>query len=214
MEEWQNGHDQPGYHYHQEQDKKRKPIETPGKRFWKMWGPLLIKWGIGIIGNLSAVDASYKTTMNAMYSAPLAIQILCLAVLVPICEEYVFRGLFFRRMEKESSFVYAMVYSSVVFGVLHVNLVQMLYGFLLGLMLAYVYEKYGSLKAPAAAHMAMNLLSVLATRYGLYNWMLKDNMRIGVITVVCAMIASTMFVLIQRIEEKPELKTENENLTM
>ena len=88
------------------------------------------------------------------------------------------------------------------------------YGFLLGLMLAYVYEKYGSLKAPAAAHMAMNLLSVLATRYGLYNWMLKDNMRIGVITVVCAMIASTMFVLIQRIEEKPELKTENENLTM
>ena len=53
-----------------------------------------------IIGNLSAVDASYKTTMNAMYSAPLAIQILCLAVLVPICEEYVFRGLFFRRMEK------------------------------------------------------------------------------------------------------------------
>ena len=30
MEEWQNGHDQPGYHYHQEQDKKRKPIETPG----------------------------------------------------------------------------------------------------------------------------------------------------------------------------------------
>lgn len=82
-----------------------------------------------IIGNLSAVDASYKTTMNAMYSAPLAIQILCLAVLVPICEEYVFRGLFFRRMEKESSFVYAMVYSSVVFGVLHVNLVQMLYGF-------------------------------------------------------------------------------------
>ena len=41
MEEWQNGHDQPGYHYHQEQE--RKPVETPGKRFWKMWGPLLIK---------------------------------------------------------------------------------------------------------------------------------------------------------------------------
>ena len=85
-----------------------------------------------IIGNLSVIDANYKATMNAMYSAPLAIQIVCLAVLVPICEEYVFRGLFFRRMERESSFVYAMVYSSVVFGILHVNLVQMLYGFALG----------------------------------------------------------------------------------
>ena len=290
MEEWQNGHDQPGYHYHQEQE--RKPVETPGKRFWKMWGPLLIKWGIGIgvgmavmaammmaymkthyqtqaalealmsdqnklmafyekmlnkyidyttwveglsalvtipvmalamslglnnliiIGNLSVIDANYKATMNAMYSAPLAIQIVCLAVLVPICEEYVFRGLFFRRMERESSFVYAMVYSSVVFGILHVNLVQMLYGFALGMMLAYVYEKYGSLKAPVAAHMSMNLLSVLATRYGLYNWMLKDNIRIGIITVVCAAVASTMFVIIQRIEEKPTKKKENENLAM
>ena len=36
-----------------------------------------------IIGNLSAIDANYKATMNAMYSAPLAIQIVCLAVLVP-----------------------------------------------------------------------------------------------------------------------------------
>ena len=167
-----------------------------------------------IIGNLSAIDANYKATMNAMYSAPLAIQIVCLAVLVPICEEYVFRGLFFRRMERESSFVYAMVYSSVVFGILHVNLVQMLYGFALGMMLAYVYEKYGSLKAPVAAHMSMNLLSVLATRYGLYNWMLKDNIRIGIITVVCAAVASTMFVIIQRIEEKPTKKKENENLAM
>lgn len=320
MEEWQNGQDQPGYHYHQE----RKPAETPGKRFWNIWGPILIKWGIGfgvgvvamaalmmaymkthyqtqaalealmsdqsklmafyekmlnkyidyttwvegltalvtipvmailyhgdrkrekkagfvpdkkaplwkypaviimalamslglnnliMIGNLSAVDASYKQTMNAMYSAPLFIQILCLAVLVPICEEYVFRGLFFRRLEKGSSFVYAMIYSSAVFGLLHVNLVQMIYGFVLGLMLAYVYEKYGSLKAPAAAHMSMNLLSVLATKYGLYNWMIKDNIRIGVITVVCAAVASTMFVLIQRIEEKPDKKVENENLT-
>ena len=73
-------------------------------------------------------------------------------------------------------------------------------------MLAYVYEKYGSLKAPVAAHMSMNLLSVLATRYGLYNWMLKDNIRIGIITVVCAAVASTMFVIIQRIEEKPTKK--------
>ena len=112
--------------------------------------------------------------------------------------------------------MYAMVYSSVVFGILHVNLVQMLYGFALGMMLAYVYEKYGSLKAPVAAHMSMNLLSVLATRYGLYNWMLKDNIRIGIITVVCAAVASTMFVIIQRIERKTnkeERKRESGNVS-
>lgn len=167
-----------------------------------------------IIGNLSSVDASYTETMKAMYSAPLIVQILCLAVLVPISEEYVFRGLFFKRLESGTTFVYAMLYSSFVFGILHMNLVQMIYGFILGMMLAYVYEKYGSLKAPILAHMVMNLLSVLATEYGLYNWMMKDRIRIGVITVACAAVASTMFVLIQRIEEKPQKKQEKKDLAM
>ena len=55
-----------GYHYHQEQE--RKPVETPGKRFWKMWGPLLIKWGIGIgVGygsHGSHDDGIYEDTLS------------------------------------------------------------------------------------------------------------------------------------------------------
>ena len=90
----------------------------------------------------------------------------------------------------------------------------MIYGFILGMMLAYVYEKYGSLKAPVAAHMAMNLLSVLATEFGLYSWLMKDKIRIGVITVACATIASTMFVMIRGIEEKPQKKNDKENLAI
>ena len=167
-----------------------------------------------IIGNLSSVDASYEQTMNAMYSAPLFLQILCLAILVPISEEYVFRGLFFKRLESGTTFTYAMLYSSFVFGILHMNLVQMIYGFVLGMMLAYVYEKYGSLKAPVVAHMAMNLLSVLATKFGMYSWMMKDKIRIGVITVACATVASTMFVMIRGIEEKPQKNKEKEDLAM
>ena len=85
------------------------------------------------------------------------------------------------------------------------NLVQMLYGFILGMMLSYLYEKYGSIKAPIAAHMAMNLLSILATEFKLPDWLMEDQMRIGIVTVACAFVASTMFVLIQRIEEKPEI---------
>ena len=35
------------------------------------------------------------------------------------------------------------------------------------------------------------------------DWMAADPVRIGVITVVCASAASTMYILIQRIEERP-----------
>lgn len=170
-----------------------------------------------IIGNLSAIDESYVETMNALYSAPLGLQIICLGILVPICEEYVFRGLFFQRMRARTTYRYAAIYSSLVFGLLHMNLVQMIYGFVLGIMLTYVYEKYGSLRAPIAAHMAMNLLSVLATEFQMYEWLIKDSMRIGVITVLCATVAASMYVWIQRIEEKPEIpehKIENENLAV
>ena len=58
MEEWQNGHDQPGYHYHQEQE--RKPVETPGKRFWKMWGPNRRRYG----SHGSHDDGIYEDTLS------------------------------------------------------------------------------------------------------------------------------------------------------
>ena len=152
-----------------------------------------------IIGNLSAVDETYMTTMNALYSAPLILQIICLAVLVPICEEYVFRGLFFQRMRARTSYRYAAIYSSLVFGMLHMNLIQMIYGFILGLMLTYVYEKYGSVKAPILAHITANILSVVGTQFQWFDWLFKDPMRVGISTVLCAFIASSIYVMIQRL---------------
>ena len=99
----------------------------------------------------------------------------------------------------------AAVFSSVVFGLMHMNLVQMIYGFVMGMLLAYVYEKYGSVKAPILAHMTMNILSVAATSAGILEWMMEDIMRIGTVTVICAAVAATMFVLIQRIDETPDI---------
>ena len=162
------------------------------------------------LGGLMKVSEEYEDTMNSLYAAPFPMQILCLGILIPICEELVFRGLMFRRLRQGGTFMAAALYSSFVFGFLHVNMVQMLYGFILGMMLAYLYEKYGSVKAPIAAHMAMNLLSVLATEYKLLDWLMEDKMRMGIVTVACAFVASTMFVLVQRIEEKPDVPSASE----
>ena len=60
------------------------------------------------------------------------------------------------------------------------------------------------------AHMAMNLLSVLATEFKLLDWLMEDKMRMGIVTVACAFVASTMFVLVQRIEEKPDVPSTSE----
>ena len=200
--------------FHSDRVKERKNGFIPNRKapLWKYGAGLLMALALSlginnliIIGNLSDMSETYQALMEAFYSSPLATQVIALAVLVPLSEELVFRGLLFRRLRERATYMQAALYSAVVLGLTHVNLVQMLYGFILGMMLSYLYEKYGSIKAPIAAHMAMNLLSILATEFKLPDWLMEDQMRIGIVTVACAFVASTMFVLIQRIEEKPEI---------
>ncbi|KMZ53346.1 CAAX amino protease family protein [Dorea sp. D27] len=210
--------------FHKDRVKERAAGILPNKKapIWKYSAVLLMSvamcWGLNnliAISGVSAISGTYEETMEILYTPPLLIQVICLGILVPICEELVFRGLMFKRMRARAGYLQSAIYSSVVFAILHVNLVQMIYSFVLGLMLAYIYEKYGSIKAPVAAHVVMNIFSVLATKYELLDWLAADIMRIGIVTVVCAAVAATMFVFIQRIEERPDYPNkpgENENL--
>ncbi len=198
--------------FHTDRVKERRNGFIPNRKapLWKYGAGLLMALAMSlglnnliIIGNLSDMSEAYQATMEAFYSSPLAVQVVVLAVLVPVSEELVFRGLLFKRLRERATYMQAALYSAIVFGLMHVNFVQMLYGFILGMMLTYLYEKYGSVKAPIAAHMAMNLLSILATEFNLLDWLMEGRLRIGIVTVACAFVASTMFVLVQRIEEKP-----------
>lgn len=200
--------------FHKDRVRERAAGVIPNKKapLWKYPALILMAMALCLgfnnlvfIGNFQAYDSAYEQTMSALYSASFPIQIVCLGVLIPLCEELVFRGLMFKRVRERAPFLQAALYSSFVFAFLHANMIQMLYGFLMGMAFCYAYEKYGSVKAPALAHIAANLLSVAATQYNLFDWLLADPMRIGVITVICASVASAMYVLIQRIEEKPDL---------
>lgn len=199
--------------FHRDRVKERLRGFVPNKKaaLWKYAAVVVIGMALCvgvnnlmIIGNISEVGEEYQEIMEALYSAPLAVQLVSLVVLTPVCEELVFRGLIFRRLREKSTFMVAAVNSAVVFGLMHMNLVQMLYGSLLGMVFAYVYEKYGSVKAPITAHIAANFVSVAGTHYRWFEWMMEKPMRIGTITVISAAAASTMFVLIQRMEERPE----------
>lgn len=199
------------FHRDRLRDKLRGFVPNKKAALWK-YGAVIVLGaslcvGINnlmIIGNISTVGDEYVTMMEGFYSAPLAVQIVSLVILVPICEELVFRGLIFKRIRETSSYRRAAFHSALIFGLMHMNLVQMFYGFFLGFVFAYLYEKYGSVKAPVLAHITANLVSVTGMYYQWFDWMLEEKLRIGVITVLCAALASTMYVLIQRIEEKPE----------
>lgn len=156
------------------------------------------------ISNLASLSSAYEETMEALYNPSLGVQLLCLGVLIPICEELVFRGLMYKRLREYSGFITAMLYSAFVFSFAHVNLVQGIYAFAMGVVFAYLYEKYESVKAPILAHISANVFAVLATHFKTFDWIMADPMRAGGLTVACATIAASMYVFIQRMDDETE----------
>ena len=82
-------------------------------------------------------------------------------LLGPAAEELVFRCCVYRRLKAFFSWKTAALLSSLLFGLWHGNVIQFLYASVLGLMLAWGYEKSGRIQVCIAAHMCVNLLAAL-----------------------------------------------------
>lgn len=81
------------------------------------------------------------------------------AVWAPLAEEIVFRAMIFRTLRKGFAFWPAAILSGLAFGVYHMNLVQGVYASLLGVLLAYIYEKTNSLLGVYIFHLSFNLMN-------------------------------------------------------
>lgn len=108
-------------------------------------------------------DRGYERVAQNFYQQELLIEILALCVFGPLAEEIVYRGFVYQRLREKHSETMAAVCSALLFGVMHFNLVQCAYAFVLGILLAHIMNRTGSIITAAAAHMAANLVSVLWT---------------------------------------------------
>ena len=83
-------------------------------------------------------------------------------ILAPLIEEVIFRGYIYPAMKQLTHTVFAIVFSSLFFSLVHGNVLNSLSLFVVGAALAIVYEKSGSLVAPIALHAVFNGISVCA----------------------------------------------------
>jgi len=112
---------------------------------------------IGISG-LAGLDTSFMEVSEAISSPPFPVILLCAGVIAPIIEELIFRGLVFNRIKYNYNAVAAIIISAVVFGIYHGNLTQGVYATLLGICLAYVYNKTENLLVPICIHISANVI--------------------------------------------------------
>lgn len=81
----------------------------------------------------------------------------CYSVLLaPVCEELIFRGVTLRQAKKCLPFWAANLFQAVLFGAFHMNMMQGIYAFFLGMILGYVCEKSNSIYNPILLHMLFN----------------------------------------------------------
>ncbi len=97
---------------------------------------------------------------NEMKGNSLLLNLILMAVIPALSEEFVFRGVLFHTYRK-SSVLYGAILSGLIFGLMHLNFNQFSYAFVLGIIFAMILEATGSIYATMIAHFVINGNSVV-----------------------------------------------------
>ncbi|MBE0475667.1 MAG: CPBP family intramembrane metalloprotease [Coriobacteriia bacterium] len=124
------------------------------------WVVLLGALGIELPGE--GVDI---TRLLPFTPAGVAVTVALAAVVAPVAEEIVFRGVLVTALARKRSEATAFVVSAALFAALHFNAFTLVPIFMLGVALAWLFLRTRTLWIPIAAHSVFNLVAVMAA-YG------------------------------------------------
>lgn len=108
-------------------------------------------------------------------SAGLWKKILYIGILVPILEELVFRGIVYNVFRFKMNLTLAMCFSALLYALFQIGLEKTPYLIVMGFLLAYAYEYFGTFAIPVLLHIACGVIHVLMEQMAvsdtiLYNW--------------------------------------------
>lgn len=143
---------------------------------------------LGITGS----SGEYAQVAQKQFSLPLWAGIFLYGVISPIAEEVIFRGIVYNRMDRLFGRTIAIIGSALLFGAYHGNIVQTLYGFILGVLIAVLYERYGSFLVPVLIHSAANIAVYIVSS----NIILQQKFMNWTGCIACGILAIVLFWLL------------------
>lgn len=167
-----------------------------------------------ILSGLEEISQGYQEVSQNLFSGGILFELLGACLLTPFLEELLYRGVVYGRLcdlmildneEKTArgkkrervSRILAMVISALLFGVIHMNLVQFIYAGLLGLLLAWFMEKTGHFYGAFLAHTGANLVAVLRVETPIFAWMKSGTSAFYTATTAAAVIGVVLIVVIE-----------------
>lgn len=114
------------------------------------------------VSNLTSLFSTnyVQDSVQELIAYPFVVQLLIIAVLPACVEEFVFRGLIYHSYRK-NGILGAAVLSGLVFGLMHLNINQLSYALLMGIVFALLVEVTGSMYSSMLAHFAANSYSII-----------------------------------------------------
>lgn len=94
--------------------------------------------------------------------------ILATGFIGPIMEELLFRYIYLNKLIKFNDENTSIMISTFVFAILHGTLYNMIYAFVLGLILSKIYLKYKNIGASMLVHISANLIVIFLTSFDIY----------------------------------------------
>ena len=123
---------------------------------------------VGVTGNLIInltvlpdMSGAFKNASKVLFSPSLPIQIISLCLVIPLCEELLYRGFLQRYLKLFVGSVPAILVSSVIFALLHGNIVQGIYALVIGMIMGCIFEKYENIMAPYIFHCMANFSALI-----------------------------------------------------
>lgn len=148
---------------------------------------------------LMKVSAGFQEANEAFFGGSFAIELLGSCLMIPIAEELLFRGVVYKRMSRLAGDKLAIVFSALLFGVLHANLGQFFYAAVVGALLAFLIRQTGSLLNAIVGHMAANTIAVIRAETGWLDFSYHPNAAgIGFTVFMFAVAAGFLWVLAVR----------------
>ena len=153
----------------------KKQLKLDGAQIKNILCTLIAAAALGIAVNniiamtpLVQLSEGFQTANLSFFAGKVIFEFLGSGFVIPIAEELLFRGVVYKRLKLYFGMTPALIGSALIFGIMHVNLVQFLYAAVLGLFLAFVLEKTGLVSMAVLGHITANVIAIIRTEY---NWL-------------------------------------------
>ena len=148
---------------------------------------------IPVIFNITLYNINSIIRFTNRYDSntiPIVVSIICTAILGPILEEILFRGIVYNKLKEFNKNMTAIILCSIIFGVFHFDIVNSIYAFGVSFMFIYLYEKYNTLYAPILMHVILNLSTILIVKLNLLN--------ISTVNIILLIVSTLVLILISK----------------